>query len=121
MNSRVTIGSAPLDLRRFADRLDGDVHLMRELAGLYIADYPRQLAELRDAVSSHDPRQMHLAAHTIRGTATNFAAEAAAKAAEYLEHLAESGNLSDASEAVNAVAVELERLHLALEAFLASG
>ena len=120
MSTRCPTGSAPLDLSLFSTRLAGDINLMRELATLYIAEYPRQLEELRAAASSCDSRRLRLTAHTIRGTATNFAAAAALQAAKVLEEMGELGNASNSADAVETLTFELHRLHVALEAFLAN-
>jgi two-component system sensor histidine kinase/response regulator len=117
MSSKET-AAPPLNLDLFSERLEGDVELMRELASLYIAEYPGQLNELRLALTGANAQRLRMAAHSIVGTATNFSAMAAAGAARVLEGMGESGNLSNAAEAVDALAAELHRLHLALAAFL---
>jgi HPt (histidine-containing phosphotransfer) domain-containing protein len=110
--------SHPLDLALFSERLEGDVELMRELASLYIAEYPGQLKELRLAVTGADAQRLRMAAHAILGTATNFSAKASARAARVLEAMGESGDISNAAEAADALAAELHQLRLALAAFL---
>ena len=107
-----------MDLELYAERLEGDVELMRELASLYITEYPGQLNELRLAVSGANARRLRMAAHAIVGTATNFSAPAAARAARVLEVMGESGDLSKSEAAAEVLAAELHRLHLALAAFL---
>jgi HPt (histidine-containing phosphotransfer) domain-containing protein len=113
------------DLSRIADldlvlqRLDGDVELLRELATLYITEYPNQLQGLLDAVSAGDPEKIHRVAHKIKGTAFSFGAEPATEAARKLEETPEFTGGRDATDLAERLSHELSRLHLALEEFLA--
>lgn len=115
---KATSPAAPvLDFVRFEQRLDGDRLLMLELAALYLCEYPRQLAEIREAVISGDACRLQFAAHGIKGAVRNFSAAPAGDAAQVLEDMGESGNTACSSE-VHRLAFELQRLHEALQAFI---
>ncbi len=94
---------------------DGDVELLHEVAALFLDDCPRRLVDLRDAGARQDAKALDNAAHSLKGSAGNFGAEAAVAAAERLEQMARAGDLSHAAEACIALEEEIGRLCKALE------
>jgi CheY-like chemotaxis protein/HPt (histidine-containing phosphotransfer) domain-containing protein len=94
----------------------GDQVLLRELAGLFLLECPQRLAEAREAVARADAAKLRLAAHTLKGAVSNFAAAPAWDAAERLEAMGQLGNLNSAAEALTALETELERLRPTLAA-----
>jgi HPt (histidine-containing phosphotransfer) domain-containing protein len=106
----------PVPREVLLDCFDGDETLMREAAGLFLEDAPAMLAALETAVSRRDAAAARLAAHTLEGCASNFAATELCDAAERVGGLARSGALSTPSgaertrEACGLVAAEVERL-----------
>jgi CheY-like chemotaxis protein/HPt (histidine-containing phosphotransfer) domain-containing protein len=94
----------------------GDGELLRELAGLFLAECPRRFAEVCEAVAQSDAGKLRLSAHTLKGTVGNFAATAAWEAAQRLEAMGQRGDLTGAAEAVAALDTELARLRPALAA-----
>jgi HPt (histidine-containing phosphotransfer) domain-containing protein len=107
-----------MDFDLLLHRLEGDVELLRELAALYVAEYPNQLEDLLSAVSCNDLQRVQLAAHKIKGTARSFAAAPAAEAAGDLEETKEFGDGTAISEMAGRLSHELHRLRFALENFL---
>ena len=91
-------------------RVEGDMELAKELAQLFLEDYPHRLAELREAMSAHDATALARGAHTLKGVLSTLAAHAACTAAFHLEQLARTGDLSQVSTAYASVENELERL-----------
>jgi HPt (histidine-containing phosphotransfer) domain-containing protein len=110
-----------VDFTLLLERLDGDVYLMRELAALYILEYPRQLQSLIDAVSSGDLQRVQHAAHTIKGTARSFAAMPLEQAASALEDAKELGDGIAIWQMTERLSHELRRLEHALEKMLVEG
>jgi HPt (histidine-containing phosphotransfer) domain-containing protein len=110
--------SSIADLDLVLERLEGDVELLREIATLYITEYPNQLQGLLDAVSAGDLNKIRRVAHKIKGTAWSFAAGPATEAARNLEETNFTDG-RDASEMAERLSHELGRLRLALEEFLA--
>jgi HPt (histidine-containing phosphotransfer) domain-containing protein len=98
----------------------GDRQLLAELAGLFLAECPRWMAEMRGAVALGDPSRLQMAAHALKGAATTFAAPALREAALRLEKMGRGGDLSTAPEALADLAQELERLRPALTVFVGS-
>lgn len=70
-----------IDERELLDRLDGDTDLLAELVPLFLDDYPLLLEEIRSAIEKTDLEQLRRAAHTLKGTVSNFSAYLAYEAA----------------------------------------
>jgi two-component system sensor histidine kinase/response regulator len=105
-----------LDYEAMLAQVDGDLELLREVVGLFIEDYPRGLAEIRDAVARKDGPTLERAAHSLRGAVSNFYSKSTIEAARSLE---EMGRTSEMSKAVFALAIletDLRELKLALSA-----
>ncbi len=91
------------------------MNLLRELAGLFLEEYPRWRAELREAIAGGDAATLKRAAHNVKGSMAHFGAHAAFEAAQALEKLGRSGMLGGAEEVCAALEKEVERVqpHLA--------
>jgi HPt (histidine-containing phosphotransfer) domain-containing protein len=98
----------------------GDRELLAELAGLFLAEGPRWLTEMRAAIAEGAPPRLQLAAHALKGAAATFAARATYEAALRLEKMGRARDLSAAPEALTALAQEFEHLRPGLTA-LAQG
>jgi HPt (histidine-containing phosphotransfer) domain-containing protein len=71
-------------------RMAGDTGLLREMAGLFVADVPPKLEDFRRALKAGDLKSASKAAHALKGLALNFGAARACKAAEAMERGATS-------------------------------
>jgi CheY-like chemotaxis protein/HPt (histidine-containing phosphotransfer) domain-containing protein len=105
-----------LDMTAALAGVMGDWQLLAELAGLFLAECPRWMTEMRAAVAGGDPPRLQLSAHALKGAVAHFAAPAAYEAALQLEKMGRAGDLSAAPEAVAALAQEVEHLRPALTA-----
>jgi HPt (histidine-containing phosphotransfer) domain-containing protein len=90
--------------------VEGDIELAKELAQLFLEDYPHRLAELREAISARDATALARSAHTLKGATSNLAAHAASAAALYLEQLARTDDLAQAAAVYTSLENEIERL-----------
>src|SRR5947209_18520762 len=67
--------------------VDGDAGLLKEIAALFVGEYPTALQMLRDAVARGDAELAEPTAHTLQVSVSNFEPRAARKAAREIEHL----------------------------------
>jgi len=79
--------------------VNADHQLLREVAELFLADYPKTLAELRRAVQSQEPERVHAAAHALKGSVAIFGARDAVESALTLQRMGEAGDLTGAPAA----------------------
>ena len=79
--------------------VDGDRRLLREFVRLFLADCPQRLAEIKEAIRRGDAGALGRAAHTLKGSVGNFAAQKAFAASQQLEKMSRDGDLDNAGEA----------------------
>jgi PAS domain S-box-containing protein len=103
-----------LDKKEALAEVGGNVHLLRELAGLFLDDCPRQMQEIREAIACRDAPRLRLAAHTLKGSVGNFSAPRAFAAAWQLERMGRELDLARAEEAQTTLEREIQRLEEAL-------
>jgi HPt (histidine-containing phosphotransfer) domain-containing protein len=90
--------------------VDGDMGLLREMAELFLADCPQQMAKIQAAIASSDSQALMRAAHSLKGVVATFAAKATYEAALRLEMMGEDGDLLAAREAYADLEAEISRL-----------
>jgi two-component system sensor histidine kinase/response regulator len=90
--------------------IDGDRRLLREFVRLFLADCPQRLAEIKEAIQRGDAGALGRAAHTLKGSVGNFAAQKAFAASQRLENMGRDGDLDNAGEACVILESELEIL-----------
>jgi PAS domain S-box-containing protein len=117
-SSPVDGGSAGLDpgglARLFA--VDGTGVLLAEVVALFLAAYPKRLAEMADAVAQADARALEAAAHRFKGACANVGASRPFTLCAEIETLARAGQAGQASPVIETLAAELEALGPSLEA-----
>lgn len=94
--------------------LDGDSDLLREITGIFLAQAPRHMERIREAVSTKDPKNLERAAHALKGSAANLLAQEVVDAAAKLEEIGRLGSVAGSSEALQGLEKKLERLQSAL-------
>lgn len=75
--------------------LSPDADFLRELIEIYLQDTPQRIVELQDALNKKDVPVFIRAAHTIKGSSSNFGATKLTKLAHELEMQGKSDNLSE--------------------------
>ena len=103
------------------DYVGGDRKLLRDLAGIFLDECPRWMAELRQAIAARSAADLKRLGHTLKGSLGHFGVRAGFDAAYQLEKMARDGMLDGAPGACAALAVELERLRPVLAAFVETG
>ena len=90
----------------FVTQLGGDDQFARELVALFLVECPKMMAAVRESVEQGTADGVRRAAHTLKGSMSNFIEGAPVTTAFALEQQGASGQLTDA--AATLVKLELE-------------
>ena len=107
-----------LDLGAALHNTEDDREMLAEAVAVCLDDFPRQLAQIHAALERGDAVALERAAHRMTSGLKALAAQAAAQAAERLEAVASSDDLTASRLAVVALEHEVERLTPALQSLL---
>jgi two-component system sensor histidine kinase/response regulator len=105
-----------LDRRLALLRVGGDAELLKEIAVIFLDDYPKVMAEIRDAIAGRDAKQLEVSAHTLKGSAANFGAGTVVESSFRLEQMGRAGQLDQSLDALHSLEAGLAALHTELEA-----
>jgi HPt (histidine-containing phosphotransfer) domain-containing protein len=100
------------------DRLGGDVGLLAEIARVFLADAPRILLRIDEAIVAMDPVGLQTTAHELGGAAGNVGASALADVARTLEACGRDRALHAAARGREQLHAVMDELVLALNRFL---
>ena len=95
-------------------QVGGDEAIVAELAGLFLAECPGLETGIHEAVEAGNAADLRRHAHTLKGSAGVFKADAAVDAAQRLEKMGREGNLDGVEEVMATLAHQLDRLKPAL-------
>lgn len=93
------------------DRVGGDEELFREIAQLYLNEYPSIVDQIQAAIRTGSATDLQRSAHTLKGSLGTLGAEQAAAQALRLEMMGRLQNMSDASTALCELHRVLEKFH----------
>ncbi len=110
-----------LNLSSALDRTGGDEELLRELAVIFMDDYPRQLRLIEEAIAAGDWKTAEREAHGLKGAVANFGADDAVEAARTLEFAARDGRYSEAGALLTRLKEQLVRVRTELERLANAG
>ena len=105
-----------LDRSVALSRLGGDETLLREVAAVFLEEYPELLAEIAGAVQTQDAGRLQHFAHSLKGAVANFGVQAAYDSALRLEMMGRQGDLSSAGSAFAELQSIMEQLRPSLVA-----
>jgi signal transduction histidine kinase/CheY-like chemotaxis protein/HPt (histidine-containing phosphotransfer) domain-containing protein len=97
----------------------GDRQLLGELLGIFLADVPRHLQAIGDAVAGEDAGALMRAAHTLSGSLRVFGAATATELVGQLEALGRDGRIEGAAALLGRLESELSRVCVAAKAIAA--
>ena len=104
----------PIDITSALERVEGDVELLKELVAVFLTDLPETLTSLREAVTAGDANAIERAAHKLKGSVSNFAAQPAFEAVLKLEVSGRDGRLTNTELDFGELEREIHRLKLAM-------
>jgi len=110
--------SAVFDQAFLLGRLGGDYQVMREVIGLFLADVPRRLASLEQAVAGGDKDAIREQAHALKGAAGTVGADALGQAACALEQNASSADAPAREVALDGVREAFAAFRRAVDAMM---
>jgi HPt (histidine-containing phosphotransfer) domain-containing protein len=96
-------------------RVGGDAELLKEIAQLFLADYPKSMDDLRLAADNGDANRVERAAHGLKGSVANFGAGAAVEAARTLESMGREQDLREIEQVIRTLELALAALRPELE------
>jgi len=103
-------GTPPVDVSAALRNVEGDQGLLENLFEAFQQDYPRQLAELQDAIGMGDAARTARAAHSVKGVVGYFGTPRASALAAQLEALGHQAELAGALSLVQELEQELARI-----------
>lgn len=89
------------DRVKFNDLIGGDADLAKQLIHLFLAEYPRVLCDLEEAIFGKDFARAEHLAHKLKGSLRTFYAHEAAGLAGHIESKAHVKNMEGAGENLN--------------------
>jgi two-component system sensor histidine kinase/response regulator len=114
----VTSESAIFDPAVAMKRAGDDAELAKELAGLFLEECPKWLADLKRGLDVRDAQLATRAAHTIKGAVDHWGARRAFDLALRLERLGRDEKLEEARPVVTELEAALRALFPALRTFI---
>jgi|WetSurMetagenome_2_1015567.scaffolds.fasta_scaffold10129_3 two-component system, sensor histidine kinase and response regulator len=104
----------PFDLEAALSYMDGDRELFQELVTVFLEESAHQIRDIHKGIGNADAKLVERAAHSIKGSASTFAAKQTAEAARQLEILGREGRFAEFPSAALALEGQLELLKAAL-------
>ena len=115
MEPTKTESSALFDKTLALSRVGGDAELLKEIALLFLDDYPKSLSELREAIHAGDAKAVERSAHGLKGSVSNFGARPAVDAALQLETMGRTHKLLEVEQVLRTLELALAALRPELE------
>ncbi len=116
MGAEMPVKSDEEEMNAIRERFPGDNRLLRELVRLFLADVPSMMEQIRTALANGNAEALRIAAHTLKGSISNFATAGAWETALELEGVARRGELSTAAGVQQALEARMAALTRTLEA-----
>jgi PAS domain S-box-containing protein len=94
----------------FLEGLGNDTSLARRLVDLFLQDSSRLVADINSAIADRDAERLRRAAHTLKGSVSNFPAATARDTAARMEAIGFDGDFAAAQEVFPMLEKEIDRL-----------
>ncbi len=107
--------TAGIDRQVALSRVGGDAELLKEIAQLFIDDYPRAMEDIRQAADRGDAKSLERSAHGLKGSVANFGAPSAVEAARKLESMGRVAQLAEVQHVIHTLELALAALRPELE------
>ncbi len=107
--------AAPLHEDALRPLATDDEHEVAKWIELFAATAPGSIADMKRAHGESRAGDLSMAAHTLKGSCSNFGASALAELCAQIEHAADDGNLHGMGDLIASAEKELDRLIAALK------
>ena len=108
--SESTTDNGLIDWKLTRRNTANDDALIQELMKMFVAECPQNLAEIRQAIDTSDVNLLRRAAHTLRGSAAIFGANAVVDAALQLERMGRANDFTLARQGLQTLESRTSRL-----------
>ena len=98
---KASVSSKPIDAAELALRFEGKQALLKKLSGIFAAQTPKLLGDIRRGIDAGDGGRIAHAAHTLKGSLAQLGAMEASELARQLEEAGEAGMFSRTESLVN--------------------
>lgn len=117
MNSTGSDGvkTVGIDRQLALSRVGGDAELLKEIAQLFLEDYPKAMDDIRSAADRGDAKILERTAHGLKGSVANFGAADAVEAAKTLETMGRAQQLIEVQQVIRSLELALAALRPELE------
>lgn len=115
-NTELSREKRGFDLPLSLSRAGGQMDLLKEIADLFLEDYPRSLAMIHKAVETRDLKVIEQCAHSIKGSACNFGAPEVVFLSAELEQRARASDWNGIDALAATLSEALDHLRVQMEA-----
>jgi HPt (histidine-containing phosphotransfer) domain-containing protein len=105
-----------VERKALLESMDNDAEFLKTVIGIFLADCPGMMADIRSAVSARDATRVMSASHALKGSVSFFLAKSAVEAARILESMGKEEKLEGINEALCVLEREMALVLFALEA-----
>jgi len=92
-----------------------DPAFLRELIDLFVLDVPARITEIEQALASKDAVLLTRAAHTIKGSCSNFGATSLREVSHAMEQQGKASDFATAAASLETLRAEFSRVTEALQ------
>ena len=93
---------------------EGDDGFLKEMIELFLADTPARFADMETARQAGEQQDFVRAVHSIKGASANFGADDLHELCATVEQMGRAGQMHEATEQIQGLHAEFERVRLAL-------
>ncbi len=95
-----------------------DGEFLKEIAEIFIREYPDNLKDIKDAIDSNDIKSLVYSAHFMKGRLRHFATEPLIDIAKDMEKAARGGEIESAARGFSSLESAVKSLAGSLEEFI---
>ncbi len=115
---RMPNNKAAFDKDEALEIIQDDEEFLKELAEMFINDFPAMLSEIKEAVDGHNSEALGKSAHKLKGAVVNFGKRAAYETSLKLEMMGKENRLDGAKDIYDILVKDAEQLVSALKGFV---